>query len=64
MPKLKTHKGTSKRIWATSTGKLQRRRAGRSHNRSRKSVKQLQGRGITVPMSEDNARVKELIPYR
>lgn len=31
MPKLKTHKGTAKRIKITSTGKLLRRRAFGNH---------------------------------
>ena len=37
MPKLKTHKGTAKRIKLTSTGKLTRRRAFGGHFLSKKS---------------------------
>lgn len=37
MPKLKTHKGTAKRIRITSTGKLLRRRAFGGHFLSGKS---------------------------
>ena len=37
MPKLKTHKGTAKRIKLTSTGKLTRRRAFGSHLLAKKS---------------------------
>lgn len=37
MPKLKTHKGTAKRIKLTSTGKLSRRRAFGNHMLSKKS---------------------------
>lgn len=37
MPKLKTHKGTAKRIKRTSTGKLIRRRAFGNHLLSKKS---------------------------
>lgn len=37
MPKMKTHKGTAKRIKVTSTGKLTRRRAFGSHILSKKS---------------------------
>ena len=37
MPKLKTHKGTAKRIKLTSTGKLTRRRAFGNHLLSKKS---------------------------
>jgi large subunit ribosomal protein L35 len=37
MPKMKTHKGTAKRIKLTSTGKLVRRRAFGGHFLSKKS---------------------------
>ena len=37
MPKLKTHKGTAKRIKMTSTGKLTRRRAYGGHFLAKKS---------------------------
>ncbi len=37
MPKLKTHKGTAKRIKMTSTGKLIRRRAFGGHMLAKKS---------------------------
>ena len=47
MPKLKTHKGTAKRIKLTSTGKLTRRRAFGNHmlSKKRKSRK----RNINTP---------------
>lgn len=37
MPKLKTHKGTAKRIKLTSTGKFKRERAFGGHNLAKKS---------------------------
>lgn len=37
MPKLKTHKGTAKRVKLTRTGKLLRRRAFGSHLLAKKS---------------------------
>lgn len=37
MPKIKTHKGTAKRVKRTATGKLLRRRAFAAHNLSKKS---------------------------
>ena len=37
MPKMKTHKGTAKRVKLTSTGKLTRRRAFGNHMLSKKS---------------------------
>jgi len=37
MPKMKTHKGTAKRIKVTSTGKLTRKRAFGNHMLQKKS---------------------------
>jgi len=37
MPKMKTHKGTAKRIKITSTGKLTRKRAFGNHMLTKKS---------------------------
>jgi len=37
MPKIKTHKGTAKRIKITSTGKLTRRRAFGNHMLAKKA---------------------------
>ena len=39
MPKIRTHKGTAKRIRVTSTGKVMRRKAFRSHLLEHKSAK-------------------------
>lgn len=63
MPKLKTHKGTSKRIWRTGGGKLRRRHAHRSHNRGRASSPQMHRRIRDNSISQSNPRVAELIPY-
>ncbi len=38
MPKLKTHRGTAKRIKISSTGKLLRRRANGTHFLAKKSA--------------------------
>lgn len=38
MPKIKTHKGTAKRIRITRSGKLKRRQAMQSHNLTKKSA--------------------------
>ena len=38
MPKLKTHKGTAKRIKISATGKLMRRRANGTHFLAKKST--------------------------
>lgn len=37
MPKLKTHKGTAKRLKRTPSGKLMRRHSFRNHNLHKKS---------------------------
>jgi large subunit ribosomal protein L35 len=39
MPKIRTHKGTQKRFRVTSTGKVMRRKAFRSHLLEHKSSK-------------------------
>ncbi len=49
MPKLKTHKGTAKRIKRTSTGKLMRRRAFGKHLLAKKSKSRK--RNINTPTS-------------
>ncbi len=64
MAKLKTHKGTTKRIWKTGSGKLMHRHAGRSHHRGRKNVKQSLRRKQVDAVSASNPRIAELIPYQ
>jgi large subunit ribosomal protein L35 len=46
MPKLKTHKGTAKRIKITSTGKLTRRRAFGTHLLAKKSKSRKRALGV------------------
>lgn len=41
MPKLKTHKGTAKRVKLTTTGKVTRQRAFSGHLLSKKSKRRL-----------------------
>jgi large subunit ribosomal protein L35 len=43
MPKIKTHKGTAKRVKVTGTGKLMRGKAFKSHILTKKSPKRLRG---------------------
>jgi large subunit ribosomal protein L35 len=38
MPKMKTHKGTAKRVRSTATGKIMRSRANGNHLLSKKSA--------------------------
>lgn len=65
MPKLKTHKATSKRFRYTGTGKLMRTRVGKSHLRRNKSrrVKVLFDTMIEVENIGNKKRVKRLAPY-
>lgn len=58
MPKLKTHKGTAKRVKKTSTGKLMRRRAFGGHLLSKKSNRRK--RNINTPASVGGSIEKNL----
>ena len=64
MPKLKTHKGTAKRIRVTGTGKLMRMKGLRSHLRRNKAprVKALFDEMLPVAKA-DRERIRKLIPY-
>lgn len=65
MPKIKTHKATSKRFKYTGSGKLMRTKIGKSHLRRRKSkrVKVLFDHMIEVDSKGAKKRVQKLIPY-
>lgn len=64
MPKLKTHRGTAKRVRLTGTGKLKRSKAYHSHiltkkdpKRKRRLVKQ------TLASDADAKTLHHLLPY-
>ncbi len=64
MPKLKTHKGASKRFKKTGTGKVVRRHAFARHiltSKSRSRKRKL-NHGV-VADSTDQAKLKRMIPY-
>ncbi|GAB4413866.1 MAG: 50S ribosomal protein L35 [Anaerolineae bacterium] len=65
MPKLKTHKATSKRFKYTGTGKLMRTKIGKSHLRRKKNkrVKVQFDSMLEVTESATRRRVQRLIPY-
>lgn len=65
MPKIKTHKATSKRFRYTGQGKLMRTKIGKSHLRRKKSarVKNLFDEMIEVKSIGARRRVKRLAPY-
>ena len=64
MPKLKTHKGASRRFHITGSGKLMRTKQGKSHLR-RKKPHQVRGQyDETIPVHRaDRARIQRLLPY-
>ena len=64
MPKLKTHKGASKRFKKTGTGKVTRNHAFARHiltSKSRSRKRRLT-QGTTVSEA-DAAKVKSMLPY-
>lgn len=64
MPKLKTHKGASKRFKKTGTGKVKRNHAFARHILTSKprSRKRKLGQSV-VADSTDQAKLKAMLPY-
>ena len=56
MPKLKTHKGTAKRIKLTSTGKLVRNRAFGNHMLAKKSKSRKRAIKTTATVTNSAAK--------
>lgn len=64
MPKLKTHKGASKRFKKTGTGRVKRSSAFLRHILTSKNKKRKRGlRGTTMVSDADTPKVKRMIPY-
>jgi large subunit ribosomal protein L35 len=65
MPKIKTHKATSKRFKYTGTGKLMRTKIGKSHLRRKKKqrVKRMFDEMHEVGDVAAQRRVRRLAPY-
>ena len=64
MPKIRTHKATQKRFRVTSTGKVMRRKAFKSHMLEHKSSKRKRIMNMQHPVSAaDAASVRRLAPY-
>ena len=64
MPKIRTHKGTQKRIKVTGAGKLMRRKAFRSHLLEHKSSKRKRAyRRMHEVAPQDARHVTRLAPY-
>jgi large subunit ribosomal protein L35 len=65
MPKLKTHKGASKRFKKTATGKVKRGRSHLRHILTSKSKKRKRNLGSPALVSDgDLAKVLRMIPYQ
>jgi len=64
MPKMKTHRGTAKRVKVTGTGKWKRHQAYTSHILTKKSAKRKRNlRKATLVSAGDMKRVRKLLPY-
>jgi large subunit ribosomal protein L35 len=64
MPKLKTHKATSRRMQFTGSGKLVRTRQGKSHLRRNRSARAAREYDEMQPVAKvDRKRVRRLLPY-
>lgn len=64
MPKMKSHRGTAKRISLTGTGKPKRSKAGKSHLLEHKSASRRRRlRHPEVLSKGDQHRTKRLLPY-
>jgi large subunit ribosomal protein L35 len=62
MPKIKTHKGASKRFKLTGSGKIMREKAYTSHILTKKSVKRKRRLGNDIEVSAaDTKKVKRLL---
>jgi large subunit ribosomal protein L35 len=64
MPKVKTHKGTVKRLRVSGTGKLMHRTMGQDHFNSRETGKVTKNKRRDQVLSDVNTKLKLLIPYK
>jgi large subunit ribosomal protein L35 len=64
MPKAKTHKGATKRLRKTSSGKIMQRSAGQGHFNSRESGKTTKNKRRDNTMSTASNRLKSLLIHQ
>ncbi len=64
MPKVKTHKGTSKRIRKTKTGKLMARATGQNHFNSRESGNTTKNKRRDLQLGRTHRNLLQVIPYK
>ena len=64
MPKIKTHKGTQKRVGVTGTGKFVRVKSWRGHHLEIKSSRRTRRyAGKSLIGTEHTKQVRRLLPY-
>ncbi len=64
MPKLKTHKGTAKRVRLTASGKAKRGHSHARHILTKKTSKRKRNLDIDTLVSEsDMERITRMLPY-
>ena len=65
MPKIKTHSGAKKRFKLTTTGKVKRAHAFKSHILNKKTTKRKRNLRKVVTADVTNvAKIKKMIPYK
>lgn len=65
MPKIKTHSGAKKRFKLSSTGKVKRAHAFKSHILNKKSTKRKRNlRRVVVADTTNVAAIKKMVPYK
>ncbi len=65
MPKQKSHSGTKKRFWLTSTGKVKRAHGGKNHMAETKNrtIKRNLRKNTLVSTTQEST-VRSMIPYK
>ena len=64
MPKMKTHRGTAKRVKITGTGKIKRHHAFASHILGKKTAKRKRNlRQATLMDDTQRQQMKKWLPY-
>lgn len=64
MPKMKTHRGTAKRIKVTGSGKFKRQHAFKSHILGKKAAKRKrQLRKSAIVCAADHKSIRTMLPY-
>ncbi len=61
MPKMKTHKGASKRFKKTGSGKIVYRKAGQDHFNARETGKVTKNKRRDMVLNKSNPRINVLI---